>query len=70
MAAENLSSKGFSSLLLCTKLAKKARGAPLSDPHHGANSEFPLSYHRFSGIQNGRGDLSLCFSLSETMSST
>lgn len=35
--AENLSSKGFSSLLLSTKLAKKARGGRLSDPHHGVN---------------------------------
>lgn len=55
VAAEILSSKGFSSLLLCTKLAKKAMGTPLSDPHHGANWEFPLSYHPSSGIQNGRG---------------
>lgn len=35
MAAENLSSKGFSSLLLCTKLAKKSQGG---------SSEWPPSW--------------------------
>lgn len=52
------------------KQQKKPGGAPLSDPHHGANWEFPLGYHRSSRIQNGRGDLCLCFGLSETTLST
>lgn len=43
-AVEQSFSEGVSSLLLTAKPAEKARGAPPSDPHPGANWEFPPSY--------------------------
>lgn len=53
--AENLSSKGFSSLLPCTKLAKKARGTLWVTPIMGQTENFlsviitPLEYKMGGG---------------------
>lgn len=52
--------EGFSFLLLTAKPAKKARGAPSSNSHHGENWEFPPSYHWSSGIQNGGRGVCVC----------